>query len=112
MVQSNSKKKHVSFSQIPLLARSRILNQTDRADSQVDTGSVNFTNQVYLEEIKLSECPVLELEPDSIRKFEGREWGFKFKQQNGLTVYLPQLEFARVLFLNGAYLSRAAMSTD
>ena len=104
-------KNFVSFSQIPLLARSRILNQTDRADSQVDTGSVNFTNQVYLEEIKLSECPVLELERDSIRKFEGREWGFKFKQQNGLTVYLPQLELARVLFLTSSYLSRAAMST-
>ena len=45
------------------------------------------------------------------RKLEGYEWGFKFKQQNGLTVYLPQLEFARVLFLTSAYLSRAAMST-
>ena len=59
----------------------------------------------------LSECPVLKSELDSIRKFEGDEWGFKFKQQNGLTVYLPQLEFARVLFLNSSYLSRAATST-
>ena len=104
-------KKYVSFSQMPLLARSRILNQTNREDSELETGAVNFNNQIYLEEIKLSECPVLELEPDSIRKFEGYEWGFKFKQQNGLTVYLPQLEFARVLFLTSAYLSRAAMST-
>ncbi len=104
-------KKYVSFSQIPLLARGRILNRTGRADSQVDNGSVNFTNQVDLEEIKLSECPVLKSQRASIRKFEGYEWGFKFKQQNGLTVYLPQLEFARVLFLNSSYLSRAAIST-
>ena len=105
------KKKHVSFSQIPLLARGRIINQTDRVESQMETGAVTFTNQISLEEIKLSDCPVLKLELNSIRKFEGYEWGFKFKQQNGLTVYLPQLEFARVLFLNGAYLSRAAIST-
>ena len=104
-------KNFVSFSQIPLLARDRIINRTNRADSQLVTGAVNFTNHVSLEEIKLSDCPVLKLESNSIRKFEGYEWGFKFKQQNGLTVYLPQLEFARVLFLNGAYLSRAAMST-
>ena len=104
-------KKYVSFSQIPLLARGRIINQTDREQSQMETGAVNFTNQVSLEELKLRECPVLQLEPDSIRKFEGYEWGFRFKQQNGLTVYLPQLEFARVLFLTTSYLSRAAMST-
>ena len=104
-------KNFVSFSQIPLLARDRIINRTNRADSQLVTGAVNFTNHVSLEEIKLSDCPVLKLELDSIRKFEGYEWGFKIKQQNGLTVYLPQLEFARVLFLNGAYLSRAAIST-
>ena len=110
-VDTYREKKFVPFSLIPLLARGRILNQTNRADSQLVTGAVNFTNHVSLEEIKLSDCPVLKLESDSIRKFEGYEWGFKFKQQNGLTVYLPQLEFARVLFLNGAYLSRAAMST-
>ena len=105
------KKRHVSFSQIPLLARGRIINQTDRVESQMETGAVTFTNQISLEEIKLSECPVLKLESNSIRKFEGYEWGFKFKQQNGLTVYLPQLEFARVLFLTSSYLSRAAIST-
>ena len=110
-VDTYREKKFVSFSLIPLLARDRIINRTNRADSQLVTGAVNFTNHVSLEEIKLSDCPVLKLELDSIRKFEGYEWGFKFKQQNGLTVYLPQLEFARVLFLNGAYLSRAAMST-
>ena len=104
-------KRFVSFSQIPLLVRGRILNRTGRADSQVDTGSVNFTHQVDLEEIKLSECPVLKSQPASIRKIGGYEWGFKFKQQNGLTVYLPQLEFARVLFLTSSYLSRAAIST-
>ena len=61
-------KTHVSFSQMPLLARSRIFNQTNREDSELETGAVNFNNQISLEETRLSECPVLELEKYSVRE--------------------------------------------
>jgi hypothetical protein len=104
-------KKNVSFSQMPMLARGKVVNQTKRIDRQTVVGEVTFTGNTPFEEVKLSECPSLKWQPESIRNVEGKEWGFKFKQQDGVTVYLPQLELARVLFLTSSYLSRAALST-
>lgn len=56
----------------------------------------------------IGECPVIRWEkwknPDQLC--------FVFTLKSGLTIYLPQFELARTLFLHGGYLSRTALESE
>lgn len=104
-------RKYAAFSLIPLLARGRVLNQVKRNADKRFSGTVKITDQMLFNEVKLSECPALHWQSESIKNAEGQQWAFKVTQPNGWDLYIPQLELARVLFLSSSYLARAAIST-
>lgn len=102
-VQPDHKDLSFGVSQIPLLARRRMLNATQRTD--VAGFSMNLLlNKVEWKSVMIKECPI----PGVAQYRDSEQWCFYFDHLN-TKVFLPQLELARVLFLYEPYLCRLAM---
>ncbi|WP_081577659.1 Tn7-like element transposition protein TnsE [Acidithiobacillus thiooxidans] len=103
-LEPGQKKQHVGVSQIPILARRRVVNATEQP---LPAG---FLKRVVIENTRLwlaepiDACPI----PVVSRQGDGRQWCFNF-EFGGTRYYLPQLELARALFLHHAYITRLAL---
>jgi hypothetical protein len=106
--QPNQKTSALNISNAPVLVRKRMLNPTNPQQSAgvgLTFGIKDTQNWIVK---KLSEYPA----QDKIMKNEKEQFCFFFKTDVGISVYLPQFELARGLFLHNAYLSRMALDSD
>lgn len=98
------KKQHFGISQIPVLARRRVLNPTE---SRRPAG---FKSIVAIQSTRawgaelISSCPI----PAVKKQEDANQWCFVF-EHNETRYFLPQLELARVLFFHHAYLARLSL---
>ena len=102
-------KRHAAFSNIPMLARGRVLNATGRKPKR-DRASCSITRDSIISECDLNEFP--EFAYASLAKVEARQKGFLIKTPGKPSFIIPQLELARVLFLHSGYLCRAALTSE
>lgn len=101
----NQKKMHFGISQIPVLARRRVLNSTE------DVRPAGFLSNITIENTRawkaelIKSCPI----PVVSKADDANQWCFLF-EHNGIRYYLPQLELARVLFFHHAYIARLSLN--
>ncbi|UCG18377.1 MAG: hypothetical protein JSU84_07490 [Thiotrichales bacterium] len=98
----------LNISNAPILVRKRVLNPTGQNKPAGRSLSFSILNTCDWEIKKLSDYPV----SDQVRQNEKEQLCFFFKADSGVSIYLPQFELARVLFLHNAYLSRTALEPD
>lgn len=103
-------KRSLSVSQLPILVRKRILNPTKQVRNRGYKRSISIENTVDWQVCSNAACPIFGGKRLSYQ--DSRQLCFYFKSVDGLNVYLPQIEFARALFLHDAYLSRTALEPD
>ncbi len=102
-------KKYTRFANLPLLSRDKIINATTPERPSVDR-IVHLRPKHQIESVFLSDFSELS-DYESIVRAEGMQKAFKIKQRNQPTIYIPQLELAKAIFLIDSYLCRACMST-
>ena len=102
-------KRHAAFSNLPMLARGRVLNATGEKPKR-DRASCSITRDSIISECNLNEFP--EFAYASLAKAEARQKGFLIKTPGKPSFIIPQLELARVLFLHSGYLCRAALTSE
>lgn len=98
-------KSFLSVSNAPVLVRKRILNPTSESKPAGLGLSFSIQNTVNWEVKNFGEYPVTE----QIKFIEKQQFCFVFKADSETTIYLPQFELARTLFLHDAYLSRTML---
>ena len=101
-------KSSLTVSNAPVLVRRRVLNPTSGYKQAGYRQVFTITDTSNWKVDAISNCPVLE-NPLPIEK---DQLCFVFQTDTGLTVYLPQFELARALFLHDGYLSRTALEPD
>ncbi|PYE30599.1 hypothetical protein DFP83_11537 [Idiomarina fontislapidosi] len=102
-------KRHAAFSNLPMLARGRVLNATGEKPKR-DRASCSITRDSIISECNLNEFP--EFAYASLAKVEARQKGFLIETPGKPSFIIPQLELARVLFLHSSYLCRAALTSE
>lgn len=104
------KKKTTLLSNLPTLVRGHLLNSTHEYDLKSNS-CLKIGPVARFEEVSLSGYAG-SLYPKSkyIDERESALWGYR-TFVNGVEIIFPQLEMARVLFLNTAYLARKCMGT-
>jgi hypothetical protein len=100
-------KSFLTISNAPVLVRKRTLNPTSEIKPAGLALSFDIENTLNWEVKKLAEYPVA----DKVRFNEKEQLCFVFKINSGISIYLPQFELARALFLHDAYLSRTALES-
>ena len=95
------------LSQLPVLARKRVLNATQEYKPAGFHLSFTIDNTTSWQCKKLGDYPV----SSAIRSMDRRQNCFYLKSNN-IDIYIPQLELARILFLHDGYLSRSALESD
>lgn len=100
----NQKKYYFGFSQVPVLARRRVLKATEESRPAGFKSSVTVVNTRFWEAERIKACPI----PAVNRQGDSKQWCFVFAF-NGVRYFLPQIELARVLFLHTAYLARLSL---
>ncbi|MDY0134170.1 MAG: Tn7-like element transposition protein TnsE [Atribacterota bacterium] len=100
----NQKKQCFSFSQVPILARRRVLNATEASQPAGYKMSTTIENTHLWSHKLIEDCPISAVN----RQEDAQQWCFVF-ESGGTQYFLPQLELARVLFLNNAYIARLSM---
>ena len=98
-------KSSLTVSNAPVLVRRRVLNPTSGYKQAGYKQVFTITDTSSWKVDTINNCPVLE-NPHPIEK---DQLCFVFQTDTGLTVYLPQFELARALFLHDGYLSRTAL---
>jgi len=98
------KKQYFGASQIPILARRRVVNATEKPRSAGFQSRVVIENTRHWSTEPIEACPI----PVVSRQDDAQQWCFNF-EFNGTQFYLPQLEFARALFFHHAYITRLAL---
>ncbi|EGQ7673925.1 transcriptional antiterminator [Vibrio cholerae] len=98
------KKQHFGISQIPVLARRRVVNATEQQRPAGFQSRVVIENARQWRTEPIEACPI----PAVNRQDDGQQWCFNF-EFGGTQYYLPQLELARVLFFHHAYITRLAL---
>lgn len=103
-------KKTTSFSNLPFLARGLVLNATKPLTLKSNF-SFSIDSIEQFEEIPLANY-VGRLYPESqyVDQRESKLWGYRTFCE-GTELIFPQIEMARALFLNTAYLTRKSMET-
>ena len=100
----HQQKQYFGFSQVPILARRRVLNATKALTQAGFTRSVTIASTRSWEVEQIKVCPI----PAVNRARDAKQWCFVF-DFNGVRYFLPQIELARVLFLHTAYLARLSL---
>ena len=95
------------LSNIPVLARKRVLNSTKEYKPAGFHLSFTIDNTLHWQKKKLGDYPVT----SAIRAMDKHQHCFCFLADD-VHIYIPQLELARVLFLHDGYLSRSALEPD
>ena len=101
----HQQKQYFGFSQVPILARRRVLNVTTALPQAGFTRSVTIASTHSWEVAQIKACPI----PAVNRARDAKQWCFVF-DFNGIRYFLPQIELARVLFLHTAYLARLSLT--
>ena len=96
-------KQSLKISQLPLLARRRMLNATEPPVLGGYKLECVMANDLW-EAVRIGDCPLAGMSQRQDRE----QWCFRFEHE-GTKFYLPQLELARALFLYEPYLCRMAM---
>lgn len=102
-------KRHANFSNLPMLARGRVLNAKGDKPKR-DRASCSITRDSIVSECNLNEFP--DFAYASLAKVEARQKGFLIETPGKPLFIIPQLELARVLFLHSGYLCRAALTSE
>ncbi|MGL5666082.1 MAG: hypothetical protein ACRDD9_08155 [Shewanella sp.] len=95
------------LSNIPVLARKRVLNPTQEHKPAGFHLAFTIDNMGTWQRKRLGDYPVT----PAICAMDKRQHCFCFLA-NDIEIYLPQLELARVLLLHDGYLSRSALDPD
>ena len=104
----SQRRKSMTVSNAPVLVRKRVLNSTTHHKQAGYRQVFTITDTKGWKVDTIGNCPMLEY----THPIEKEQLCFVFQAVNGLTVYLPQFELARALFLHDGYLSRTAMEPD
>lgn len=102
-------KKYTSISNASLLARRRLINPTQTFKKPGYSLSFTLSDTSQWEVKTIGQCPI---DDGKSRKRDSGQFCFVFTTPDGITVYLPQFELARILFFHGGYLSRTAIESD
>ncbi|CAI2051537.1 Uncharacterised protein [Serratia fonticola] len=97
-------KAYLSISQLPVIARKKVLNATEEVSHAGYPKQVIIDGTQQWQVARIRDCPIPAVKAGD----NGKQWCFVFEQQN-VRFYLPQLELARVLFFHYAYMARLAM---
>lgn len=97
-------KQYFGVSQIPILARRRVVNATEQPRPAGFQSSVVIESTRHWRAELIEACPI----PAVSRQEDGQQWCFVF-ESNETLYHLPQLELARVLFFHYAYLARISL---
>ena len=97
-------KKYVGLSQVTALVRHRTLNPIENVRPAGFQLNVAIKNTRTWRTTPIKSCPI----PAVSRRNDAEQWCFFF-EHDGVQVFLPQLELARALFFQNAYLSRLSM---
>jgi len=102
---AGKKSKSIQFSAVPLLARRRILNPTSRNERKGLPLKLTVSNARNWQQAILNECPAYQKAP------KGKDFNqFCFVvEESERTIYIPQLEIARVLFYHDPFLARLSL---
>jgi hypothetical protein len=103
-----SERSYLTLSQAPIMARQRVLNSRTEYSKKGYHKSFIINNTHDWKVAKVKECPIIK----KYQKGDSEQYCFTFQIAEGITVYLPQFELARALFLHDGYLSRTAMMPD
>ena len=99
---------YLTLSQAPIIARQRILNATAKISNKGFRKTFTITDTSHWQVDKIKNCPAVKRS----RKGDSEQYCFVFQIEEGITLYIPQFELARVLFLHDGYLSRTAMMPE
>lgn len=100
----NQNKRYFSVSQLPVMARRRIFNATSEKPPAGYSKTVSIESTNSWRVAKINSCPIASVANAS----DSEEWCFVFESDN-VTIYMPQLELARVLFFHTAYITRLSL---
>lgn len=103
-LQPSQKRENLGVSQLPVLARRRLLNATTEVDPAGYRVSKTINDTAGWSHQRIRNCPI----PSVANQEDKDQWCFKF-QHEGAIIFLPQIELARTLFFHYSYLSRLAM---
>jgi len=103
-----SERSYLTLSQSPIIVRQRVLNSKTEVSKKGYHKSFTIEDTHGWQVAKVKDCQVIKHH----RKADGEQYCFVFQIGDGTTVYLPQFELARALFLHDVYLSRTAMTPD
>ncbi len=103
-----SERSYLTLSQSPIIVRQRVLNSKTEVSKKGYHKSFTIKDTYGWQTAKVKDCQVIKHH----RKADGEQYCFVFQIDDGITVYLPQFELARALFLHDGYLSRTAMTPD
>lgn len=98
------KKQYFGVSQIPILARRRVVNATEKQSLAGFQFKVVIESTRQWSTMLIEACPI----PSVSRQDDAQQWCFVFEFDE-TQYYLPQLELARVLFFHHAYLARLSL---
>lgn len=95
----------ITLSQAPILANRRYLNPTEPMQTKGYVKSFEIQDTQYWRKETLAACPIRRTYANQ----EAQQYCFSFFIEDGIKVFLPQFELARVLFFHNAYLARASL---
>jgi len=103
------KKNYTLFSNLPALARGRVINRTFQHFTKSDR-VLTFRSSDQLHSCLLSEFPELDV-IESVKNADGNQHGFYWDCNRGDRIIVPQIELARSIFLVSSYLCRSSLSS-
>jgi hypothetical protein len=103
LVRKKSSK--INFSAVPILARRRFLNSSGPAKKSGKVINITIENAQSWEKALLNEYPAVQKLPNLT---DGSQHCF-VAEQEGMKVYIPQLELARVLFYHDPFMTRTSL---
>lgn len=104
----SQKKRSLTVSNVPVLARKRVLNPTQSYHQAGYKRTFSIVDTQSWEEDIIGNCPILKKQ----QWLEKDQLCFVFQANDGVTIYLPQFELARALFLHDGYMSRTALEAE
>jgi hypothetical protein len=100
-------KRSLTVSYAPVLARKRVLNPTGESVPRGWKETFSISDTKSWKVAKIEDCPINGLG----NLHDKDQFCFVFEIAGGKTIYLPQFELARALFLRDGYLARRALES-
>ncbi len=94
------------FSTAPILARKRLYNQKSKSPPGGWKDSFISANLAHWETCTIADCPAYQ------NKYDRGQYCFKIQLENERTIFIPQFELARALFLHDGYLAKTSLELN